>query len=293
MDELLEIRLRHALGRLELHVHLSMGAETLALIGPSGAGKSSVLRFVAGLAAPDHGRVVCGGRVLLDTERRVDLPPEERGIGIVFQDGALFPHLTIAQNIEYGLRPRPGDRNERRERVVTILERFGIAELAAAKPGRVSGGERQRVALARAVATSPAMLLLDEPLSALDAVTKASVAEELAMSLAELRLPTILVSHDLEDVAGLADRVAVMDEGVIVQMGTTTELLQAPRTGFVAAFVGANYFSGSACREGGLTVIDLDEDGVIRSTQHASGRVGVVVQPWHVRLAPPPSPSRT
>ena len=146
------------------------------------------------------------------------------------------------------------------------------------------------MALARAVATSPARLLLDEPLSALDAVTKAAVAEELAATLSELRLPAILVSHDLEDVAGLADRVAVMDEGVIVQTGTTTELLQAPRTGFVAAFVGANYFSGTAHRVGEVTIVELDGGGAVTSTQDGSGRVGVVVQPWHVRLAPPTEP---
>lgn len=273
-------------------MHLEVGAETLALIGPSGAGKSSVLRFLAGLAAPDHGRVVSDGRVLLDTEAGVDLPPEERAIGVVFQDGALFPHLTVAQNVEYGLHPRPGDRQERRARVAEILERFGIEGLASAKPSRVSGGERQRVALARAVATSPRILLLDEPLSALDAVTKAAVAEELAATLTELRLPAILVSHDLEDVAGLADRVAVMDQGAIVQSGTTAELLQAPRTGFVAAFVGANYYAGTARREGELTVVDLDGDGAVRSTQDASGRVGVVVQPWHVKLTPPAEPGR-
>jgi molybdate transport system ATP-binding protein len=290
VSQSLDVHVRHTLGRLQLHVHLAMGAETLALIGPSGAGKSSVLRFLAGLATPDHGRIICNGRVLLDTQARVDLPPEEREIGVVFQDGALFPHLTVAQNIEYGLRPKARDRRERRERAAGILERFGIAHLATAKPDRVSGGERQRVALARAVATSPALLLLDEPLSALDAVTKAAVAEELAATLAELRLPAILVSHDLEDVAGLADRVAVMDDGVIVQTGTTAELLQAPRTGFVAAFVGANYFSGAAHREREMTLVELDGGGVVTSTQDGSGRVGVVVQPWHVRLAPPTEP---
>jgi molybdate transport system ATP-binding protein len=286
----LDIDLHHRLGRIELDVQLSLGAETLALIGPSGAGKSSVLRFIAGLATPAKGRVVCKDRVLLDTEARIDLLPEQREIGVVFQDGALFPHLSVADNIAYGLRPRQAGRDERRQRVEEILRRFGIAELAAAKPDRVSGGERQRVALARAVATSPSMLLLDEPLSALDAATKARVAAELNAILAELRLPTILVSHDLEDVAGLAGRVAVMDEGRVVQTGTTTELLQSPASGFVAAFVGANFFTGTARHDGALTVIDLDGGGVVRSTQPASGRAGVVVQPWHVHLAPAEEP---
>ena len=287
MSERLDVDLQQRLGRVDLDVRFTVGRETLALIGPSGAGKSSVLRLVAGLATPDRGRIVSGEQVLLDTEARVDLLPEERGVGMVFQDGALFPHLTVAQNIAYGLRPRPHNRQERRERVHDILERFTIASLASAKPGRVSGGERQRVALARAVAASPGVLLLDEPLSALDAATKSHVAAELAAALAALRLPTILVSHDLEDVAGLADRVAVMDDGKIVQVGTTAELLQSPGSGFVAAFVGANFFSGRAARVEGLTQIDLDGGGRMVSEAPAQGHVGIVVQPWHVSLAPP------
>jgi molybdate transport system ATP-binding protein len=284
---LLDVELQLTLGRIDLDVRFSVGRETLALIGPSGAGKSSVLRVIAGLSTSDRARIVSGGRVLLDTEARIDLLPEEREVGMVFQDGALFPHLSVAQNIAYGLRPRPHTREERRKRVDDILERFAIAPLASAKPGRVSGGERQRVALARAVAASPAVLLLDEPLAALDAATKAVVASELAGTLRALQLPTILVSHDLEDVAGLADRVAVMDAGKIVQTGTTTELLQSPGSGFVAAFVGANYFTGRATRTANLTEIDLDGGARIVSESEAAGRVGVVVQPWHVSLAPP------
>ena len=287
MNERLDVELQHSIGRIDVDVRLSVGRETLALIGPSGAGKSTVLRAIAGLATPDRGRIVSRGRVLLDTQDRVDLLPEEREVGMVFQDGALFPHLSVAQNIAYGLRPRPHGRRECAERVREILERFTIAALASSKPGRVSGGERQRVALARAVAASPEVLLLDEPLSALDAATKSRVAAELSRTLASLRLPTILVSHDLEDVAGLADRVAVMDAGRIVQTGTTSELLQAPASRFVAAFVGANYFSGRARRAGDLTEIDLDGGGIVVSECAALGRVGVVVQPWHVSLATP------
>jgi molybdate transport system ATP-binding protein len=287
VNERFVVELRHSLGRIDLDVNFSVGRETLALIGPSGAGKSTVLRVITGLLTPDAGRIVSGDRVLLDTEGRVDLLPEERAVGMVFQDGALFPHLSVAQNIAYGLRPRPRSKRERAARVAEILERFTIAPLAGAKPGRVSGGERQRVALARAVAAAPEVLLLDEPLSALDAATKARVAVELSRTLASLRLPTILVSHDLEDVAGLADRVAVMDGGKIVQTGTTSELLQAPASGFVAAFVGANYFLGQARRAGRLTEIDLDGGGRIFSESEVLGRVGVVIQPWHVSLAPP------
>ena len=203
---------------------------------------------------------------------------------MVFQDGALFPHLTVAQNVGYGLRPRPRGRRKRRAQVGEILERFTIAPLAKSRPGRISGGERQRVAIARAVASSPGALLLDEPLSALDAVTKSRIAGELSRILADLRLPTILVSHDLGDVAGLADRVAVMDAGRIVQVGPIAELLRTPASRFVAAFVGTNYFTGEARRVGDITEIDLDEGPRVVSEEAASGRVGVVVQPWHVSI---------
>lgn len=286
-SEHLDVELRHRLGRIELDVCLSVGRETLGLIGPSGAGKTSVLRAIAGLLKPDDGRIVSGGRPLFDSQRAVDLLPEERRVGLVFQDGALFPQMSVAQNIAYGLRPRPRGRRERRTRVNDILERFTITPLASSRPDRISGGERQRVAIARAVASSPDVLLLDEPLSALDAVTKRRVAAELARTLAELRLPTILVSHDLGDVAGLAERVAVIDAGRIVQTGTTAELLRCPASAFVAAFVGTNYFAGEAKRVAGLTEITLDAGGLVMSERHASGRVGVVVQPWHVSLGDP------
>ena len=280
----LNVELHHRLGRIDLNVHLAVGRETLALIGPSGVGKSSVLRAIAGLLTPEEGRIVSAGRPLLDTRRHVNLLPEERAVGLVFQDGALFPHLSVAQNIAYGLQPRPWGRRKRRAQVREILERFMIASLAASRPSRISGGERQRVAIARAVATSPDVLLLDEPLSALDTVTKSRVAAELSRILAGLRLPTILVSHDFGDVAGLAERVAVMDAGRIVQTGTIAELLRAPASAFVAAFVGTNYFSGVARRVDSVTVIDLDAGGRLFSEDVVVGRVGVVVQPWHVSI---------
>ena len=206
--DLLTIRVRHRLSRIELDVSIGVGRETLALVGPSGAGKTSVLRAVAGLLSPDQARIEYAGRTLVDTERHVDLPSESRRVGMVFQDGALFPHLTLGRNVEYGLWPRPHRRRDRRARVSELLARYGIESLSRSRPDKVSGGERQRAALARAVATTPDILLLDEPLSALDSVTKAHVSRELAQWLAELSLPTILVSHDYGDVVGLADRIA-------------------------------------------------------------------------------------
>ncbi|HZL63357.1 MAG TPA: ABC transporter ATP-binding protein [Thermoleophilia bacterium] len=286
-DRPLEVKLHHHLGRIDLDVELAVERETVALIGASGAGKTSVLLAIAGLLSPDRGRIVSAGRPLFDSQRRVDLPPEERRVGLVFQNGALFPFMSVAQNVAFGLHPRARSKRERSERVGEILERFAIAPLAASRPDRISGGERQRVALARAVATSPDVLLLDEPLSALDAVTKSRVADELSRTLAELRLPTILVSHDLGDVAGLADRVAVMETGRIVQAGTTAGLLRAPVSPFVAAFVGTNYFAGEAKLVGDLTEITLDDGVRISSEDSAAGRVAVVVQPWDITLCSP------
>jgi molybdate transport system ATP-binding protein len=164
----LEVRLRHRLSRLDLDVDFAVGEETLALVGPSGAGKSTILRAVAGLMHPQSGRVVSRSRVFLDTEQGVDIAPEDRHVGMVFQDGALFPFMSVLANVAYGVR---ADRRERERKALAVLERFGISALATARPDDLSGGERQRVALARAVASEPAILLLDEPLSALDAAT--------------------------------------------------------------------------------------------------------------------------
>jgi len=286
MVPILSIAIRHRLRSFSLDVSIETGEETLALIGPSGAGKTSVLRVVAGLMHPDWARVVSNGRELVDTDSSIWMQPEQRRIGMVFQDGALFPNMTVAQNVAYGLHPRPRRRHERKARVHELLERFRIPALGASRPATLSGGERQRVALARAVATSPEVLLLDEPLSALDSSTRAHVAGELTHWLSELRLPTVLVSHDLTDVLGLADRIAVIEEGRIVQSGTPTELLQAPASSFVAAFVGVNYFKGRAGHDGHTTVIDVG-DGAARlfSTQEVQGYVGVIVDPWDVTLS--------
>src|SRR5918999_1619174 len=194
---MLDVTAETRLGDLRLQVALTVEAgECLALAGPSGAGKSSVLRIVAGLLQPERGRVRCGDRTWLDRERDVDLPPEERRCGYVFQDYALFPHLTAAQNVGYGL-----PRAQRRRRALELIERFGLAHRADARPRTLSGGERQRVAAARALARRPDALLLDEPLSALDTRTRAAAGRELAAVLRESAVPAILVTHDFEEAA--------------------------------------------------------------------------------------------
>ena len=192
--------------------------ECLALAGPSGAGKTSVLRVAAGLLRPERGRVECDGETWLDTERGIDVPPERRRCGYVFQEYALFPHLNAWQNVAYPLRGMR--RSDRRERAHALLERFGIGGLADARPRTLSGGERQRVAVARALARPPGVLLLDEPLSALDARTRAGAARELESVLREVEVPALLVTHDFAEAARLGDRVGVVDAGRVVQEGT-------------------------------------------------------------------------
>jgi ABC-type sulfate/molybdate transport systems ATPase subunit len=245
---------------------------TVALVGPSGAGKSSVLRAIAGLVRP-AGRIALGEEVWLDGERCC--PPEERRVGLVFQEYALFPHLTVERNVAFGGKAR----------VDELLERFRISHLAHARPGDLSGGERQRVALARALARDPGVLLLDEPLSALDAHTKDAVRLELQELLRTFGLPTLMVTHDYEDAAALAGTVGVLVEGELRQLGSPAELVSQPSDPFVASFTGANLLHGHVLLlDQGLTRVRLDSGEIVYSTDAAQGEVGVVVYPWDVSI---------
>ncbi len=240
-----------------------------ALAGPSGAGKSTLLRLVAGLLRPDAGRVECGGRTWLGPG--IEVPPERRRVGFVFQDYALFPHLSVQANVAFGARLP----------VEPLLERLRIAHLARARPRALSGGERQRVALARALATDPALLLLDEPLSALDPATAAAVGADLAALLAGSRLPAIVVTHSFAEAASLCGRLMVMERGRIVQAGAAAEIVAAPASPFVADFAGTNYLPGIA--EGDL--VRLPSGASVRTVTPARGPVAVLVAPWEVTLA--------
>lgn len=279
-----ELRTRREGFALDVALAVAPG-ETLALAGPSGAGKTTLLRLIAGLARPDEGRVTCGEEVWLDTDRGVDRPPEARRCGYLFQDYALFGHLTAAGNVAYGLRGL--GRSERRERARAGLRRFGIEALADRRPAALSGGERQRVALARALAPAPAALLLDEPLSALDARSRAAAARALAAVLAQAAVPTVLVTHDFAEAAQLGDRVAVVDQGRVVQTGRPEELAARPASAFVADFAGAVVLTGTA-RPGadGLTRVELDGGGAIVSADGGEGPVAASVFPWEITLAP-------
>jgi ABC-type glutathione transport system ATPase component len=259
----------------DVEVALDVGSETVALVGPSGAGKTTVLRAVAGLVRPSQRLVTANGEVWFDSDRGIDRRPEERGVGYVFQEYALFPHLSVEHNVGFA-------GGEARD----LLERLGIAGLAKAKPSELSGGEKQRVALARALAHDPRILLLDEPMAALDPHTRGRVRAELRTLLHELDLPSILVTHDFLDAAALADRIAVLVEGRIVQTGSAEQLIAAPSSPFVAELAGGNLLTGQArLRVDGLTEVVLDSGVGIVSTDEAVGPVGVVVHPWEISIS--------
>jgi molybdate transport system ATP-binding protein len=273
----LRVEARTRLGALDLDVALQVPAGAcLALAGPSGAGKTTVLRIVAGLLKPDRGLVCCGDEVW------TDLPPERRRCGYVFQDYALFGHMTAWKNVAYA--------GVSRARAHELLDRFGLAARADAKPGELSGGERQRVAVARALARDPDVLLLDEPLSALDARTRAAAARELAGVLRESGVPALLVTHDFHEAAQLGDRVGVLDHGRVVQLGTADELSARPASAFVADFTGAVVLTGVATPREGVTVVALDGGGTISSTDPAEGPIAAGVYPWEIVLEREPAP---
>jgi ABC-type sulfate/molybdate transport systems ATPase subunit len=267
----------------ELRATLSVGAETVALVGPSGAGKSSLLRTIAGLERPRSGRIMLGEEVWLDAARGIALKPERRRVGYLPQDYALFPHLSVAANVRFAARRDRPD----------LLDRLGIASLAAARPAQLSGGERQRVALARALARDPQVLLLDEPFGALDTITRRDVRDELAEILGGVRLPTLLVTHAFEDAAVLADRVGVIDRGEIVQLDTPARVLRHPGGAVVAALTGANILRGTATPVAGGARIEIDGGGHLNSEMTGAGRVELAVHPWTLRLIPTAQASLT
>jgi len=220
--------------------------EFFALLGPSGSGKSTLLRLIAGFNQHQHGEVLIGGRDV------TGVPPWERNVGMVFQNYALWPHMTVAQNVAFGLEERKLPRAVVKEKVAAALELVGLAEYAARRPGQLSGGQQQRVAIARTLAIEPQVLLLDEPLSNLDAKLRVQTRQELVKLQRRLGITTIFVTHDQEEALTTCHRVAVMDQGIIQQVGAPMELFDHPVNRFVAQFVGtANLFSGTVRGEGG------------------------------------------
>jgi molybdate transport system ATP-binding protein len=261
----------------ELRATLTVGGETVALVGPSGAGKTSLLRTIAGLEHPHGGQIILDTDTWLDANDGVDLRPDRRRVGYLPQDYGLFPHLSVGGNVRFAARRDRPD----------LLERLGIAHLAAARPAQLSGGERQRVALARALARDPQVLLLDEPFGALDPITRRHVRDELAEILATIRLPTLLVTHAFEDACILSDRVGVIDHGRIVALDTPTAIQHRPANALVAQLTGANLLHGTAVPTPEGASVQIDGGGHLSTTSAASGRVTVAVHPWTVTLMAP------
>ena len=251
----------------------------VAVLGPNGAGKTTLLRTIAGLQGVDEGSVVISGRTVDDGDSFTG--PGQREVGVVFQDYALFPHLSVLENVAFG--PRSRGEGTRPSRVLAqgALDRFGIGDLADRKPSRISGGQAQRVALARALVTQPAVLLLDEPLAALDIETRETVRAELDVALADFPGCTVLVTHDPLDALLLADRIIVLEDGHIVQDAAPAELARRPLTPYVAALMGVTLLRGTAT-EGRL---DIDGGGVLFiADPHLTGRALAVVRPEAVTL---------
>jgi molybdate transport system ATP-binding protein len=264
-----------------LDLGLEIGAgEVVALLGPNGAGKSTALRALAGLLRITSGQITVGGRVVANAASGIHRAPHERPIGVVFQDYLLFPHLTVLDNVAFGPLARGLDRPEARRRAALLLARVGIADLARSKPPAISGGQAQRVALARALATEPRLLLLDEPLAALDAKTHLLVRTEVRRHLADFSGATLLVTHDPIDATVLADRLVVIEHGKVVQQGTPLEVARRPRTDYVARLVGLNLLAG---RGKGHQVL-LPTGGSVELAESASGGVYVAFRPAAVSL---------
>lgn len=260
---------------LDIALDVAAG-ETMGLLGPNGSGKSTTLRCLAGLEAPRAGRIDISGVTVEDTARGIDLPPERRSVGFVFQDYLLFPHMTVLDNVAFGLRARGEARQAADTRARQWLDRLEIGDLAPRKPGQLSGGQAQRVALARALVIEPDLLLLDEPLAALDAGTRASVRSLLRRHLADFRGAVVLVTHDPMDAMVLADRVVVLEDGRAVQEGTPGDVARRPESAYVAQLVGVNMLRGQA----DAGVVTLDDGGEIRiADQSIEDAVIVALRP--------------
>ncbi len=245
---------------LSIDVDVQAAGGVTVLFGPSGAGKTSILRMIAGIVRPDSGRIALGDKVYFDSESGISLPMQERKIGYVFQNHVLFPHLTAEQNVMYGARPE-GNRSAR-DRARELISMLGIENAADRRPRHLSGGEQQRVALARALATDPRIMLLDEPLSAVDLSTRSRLIEEISAIQRRSGIPFIYVTHNQSEAVRLGDRMIVIDEGKVVQQGAPLEIFNAPRTASVARVVGAeNIFVGTILHhhmEDGITTVDIN-----------------------------------
>jgi molybdate transport system ATP-binding protein len=264
-SSILEVRLSHRSSKeFSIEVEFDAPPGFTMLLGPSGGGKTTVLNCIAGLARPDSGRIAVGSRLFFDSEAHIDSPVAERRIGYVFQNLALFPHLTVEENIQYGIKKLTA--HERRERTMALLDSFRITHLLGTKPNQISGGERQRVALARSLVTDPVLLLLDEPLSALDLPTRATILDDLREWNSSHEIPIVYVTHSPEEAFALGEHVVVVEAGRVIAKGSPQDVLRAPRQETIAEIVGFENLFDAA-------VLALDEQqGTMRCRIGIDGR---------------------
>ena len=270
--------------------------EVVALLGPSGSGKTTLLRAVAGLELPHRGSITIGDRVFFDEARGLELPAEERGLGLVFQSYALWPHRTVFDNVAYGLKLRSVSTEEIKTRVEKTLSQIGLGHLAARYPHQLSGGQQQRVAIARALVYEPPVILLDEPLSNLDAKLREEARAWLRTLIVTLGLSAIPVTHEQVEAMAIADRIVLLDSGVIVQEGPPTALYNEPATLFAAEFMGSNNRLDGTLVEnsGGRATIELFGERItgIARTKAAGGKATGIIRIERVRCASSPGPNR-
>ena len=263
------------LGTFRLKVQFEAGNETLALLGASGSGKSMTLKCIAGIEKPDRGRIVVDDVVLFDSEKKINLTPQQRHTGLMFQNYALFPNMTVSQNIRAGANREP-DKRKREAAVAAVMESFGLTELANHLPSQLSGGQQQRTALARILVSSPRILLLDEPFSALDNHLRFRLEQEVRQTIADFGKTVLLVSHDRDEVFRLSDRIAVIDGGQVEVTGPKAQVFSNPRTRKAAVLTGCKNISALEVLENGqIWARDWDIPLEVSGIPDGTGSVGI------------------
>jgi len=285
---MLHAQVTKRLGGFDLAAAMTVADRSImVLVGESGSGKTTLLRLLAGLITPDSGRIEVDGEVWYEGDAAGSRPASERSIGYVSQDYALFPHLTAGENVAFGLRSQGVSAREITRRVATTLERLGVGALARRRPHELSGGQQQRVAIARAIVLEPRLLLLDEPLSALDLQTRRAIRGELRRLLAEQPCTTFYVTHSPAEALAFGERIAVLEAGRVSQYGSREDLMRHPRSPYVAEFLGVNFFRGSVARpgDGSGVRIALPDGNLVLSNGGAEGDFAIVVHPREITLA--------
>ena len=285
---MLALQVGKQLGAFALEVHVEAGdRSTTVLVGQSGSGKTTLLKLLAGLLAPDRGHIEVDGEVWFDRDSAQDLQACERAVGYVAQDYALFPHLTAAENVGFGLGAQRVPARATASRVAAALERLGVGALAPRRPHELSGGQQQRVAIARAIVLEPRVLLLDEPLSALDVQTRRAIRGELRRLLAELPCSTLYVTHSPAEALAFGERITVLEAGRVTQQGSRDDLMRHPRSSYVAEFLGVNFLRGSLAADTREPVARIaHSQGELYVTDDgAEGDTAVVVHPREITLS--------